>query len=573
LGRAVGIVAEEMESRVLLTGVVVNSTLDNVNDSNVAGPVVTFREAINYADSATTSTTITFDPTVFPAGQLTTITLGGSVLGLVNAKQSVIIQGLGADRIAVNGNNASGVFAVGNSMPAQINELTITGGRTNGTSGGGLQDELQNSLTLNNDVFTGNSNQAIFADDGMLTLDGTTVSGNQTFDVGGGLFLFNENAIITNSAICNNAATDGSGIYFQNDNAFALSIVNTTISGNTASNGSALSLVGSSGSSSVALTDDTISNNANAAATNTGGVGISIFRGVINATLNGTIASGNTANGAESDLFGTFAASRSYNLIGTGGNLVNGTNHNQVGVNSPLLAPLGNYGGPTQTMALLPGSPAIDAGSTFNDAGNNPITTDQRGDPRHSTPDVGAYEAARGSLVVTTTADEDNGTSDPLYGTGTSLREAVNYAETLTGPQTITFAPALAGDTITLSATGHSDGQTGASALGITGSNTNITIDCGSQITLSGGVANTRGFYVGTGATLSLQNITISHFVDFGFGGSIFSVGTINVTACTFFANSAGEEGGAIEVHNGSATIANSAFNENTAPLAAPLIT
>ena len=42
---------------------------------------------------------------------------------------------------------------------------------------------------------------------------------------------------------------------------------------------------------------------------------------------------------------------------------MNGVNGNQVGVANPGLAPLGNYGGPTRTIALLPGSPAIDAGS------------------------------------------------------------------------------------------------------------------------------------------------------------------------------------------------------------------
>src|SRR5262249_50846756 len=47
----------------------------------------------------------------------------------------------------------------------------------------------------------------------------------------------------------------------------------------------------------------------------------------------------------------------------------------------PLLAPLANYGGPTQTMGELPGSPAIDKGSNALavDASSNPLTTDQRG--------------------------------------------------------------------------------------------------------------------------------------------------------------------------------------------------
>jgi hypothetical protein len=77
------------------------------------------------------------------------------------------------------------------------------------------------------------------------------------------------------------------------------------------------------------------------------------------------------------------------------------------------------------------------------------VTTDQRGvvRPKVGAPDIGAYEfdgGVTGSLVVTTTADEFNYTSDPAYGTGTSLREAVSYAQSLGGPQTITFAPALA---------------------------------------------------------------------------------------------------------------------------------
>ena len=58
---------------------------------------------------------------------------------------------------------------------------------------------------------------------------------------------------------------------------------------------------------------------------------------------------------------------------------------------NPGLAPLGNYGGPTQTMALLPGSPAIGAGNDRS-AG---VTTDQRGPAaRRATPDIGAYRAA-----------------------------------------------------------------------------------------------------------------------------------------------------------------------------------
>jgi hypothetical protein len=75
----------------------------------------------------------------------------------------------------------------------------------------------------------------------------------------------------------------------------------------------------------------------------------------------------------------TLAATSGINTQ-TGANLTNGT---------PLLAPLGNYGGPTPTMPPLPGSPAMDGctnGTTF--------TTDQRGYPRvlGRAPDIGAVE-------------------------------------------------------------------------------------------------------------------------------------------------------------------------------------
>ena len=68
---------------------------------------------------------------------------------------------------------------------------------------------------------------------------------------------------------------------------------------------------------------------------------------------------------------------------------MNGQDGDLVGVAETLLAPLGNYGGPTQTVALLPGSPAIGAGMAVSG-----ITTDQRGEPLDAPdPDIGALRS------------------------------------------------------------------------------------------------------------------------------------------------------------------------------------
>ena len=103
------------------------------------------------------------------------------------------------------------------------------------------------------------------------------------------------------------------------------------------------------------------------------------------------------------DLAGAFTARSAYNLVGDGTGetgIVNGSNGNQVGTTAspinPLLGPLGVVtGGPTPTMALLQGSPAIDRIPTAGGCGAG-IFTDQRGLPRPTASadlcDVGAFE-------------------------------------------------------------------------------------------------------------------------------------------------------------------------------------
>jgi len=135
-----------------------------------------------------------------------------------------------------------------------------------------------------------------------------------------------------------------------------------------------------------------------------GGGGIYVYSGDVR--LHNTIVANNvrgTAAPVDDDVYGygTLEASSSYNLIGdagSAGGLIDGVNGNIVGAD-PLLGPLADNGGPTLTHALLPGSPAIDAGSDAkaNEAG---LTRDQRGYGRFGdgdqdatpTVDIGAFE-------------------------------------------------------------------------------------------------------------------------------------------------------------------------------------
>jgi hypothetical protein len=109
-------------------------------------------------------------------------------------------------------------------------------------------------------------------------------------------------------------------------------------------------------------------------------------------TLQNSIVASNSGGNCKSGV-----VSKSYNLSSDG--TCNFSNSGDRNNTDPKLGPLQNNGGPTFTMALLPGSPAIDAGnpSGCNDGQGNLLATDQRGMPRPDKEDtggcdMGAYE-------------------------------------------------------------------------------------------------------------------------------------------------------------------------------------
>jgi hypothetical protein len=175
-------------------------------------------------------------------------------------------------------------------------------------------------------------------------------------------------------------------------------------------------------------------------------------------TLRDTVVARNTGpGGAASDIYGPLgsgAATSSYNLIGTGGSggLVDGVKHNQVGVADPGLGPLQDHGGPTRTMALLPGSPALNAGDPAQLG-----VADQRGVVRSGGVNIGAYQASATALVVTAPAAVTAGVSFDVTVTAVDPfgQVAVGYTGTVDLYSTDDQAPFLGEHAFTLADAGQ----------------------------------------------------------------------------------------------------------------------
>src|SRR5262249_9701687 len=131
------------------------------------------------------------------------------------------------------------------------------------------------------------------------------------------------------------------------------------------------------------------------------GGGIYVATTLSNLVLHNTLVAANLSGGKPSDVSGSLNSTTSdYNLIGDGSGGLDPANSNLLGTSAkplnPLLAPLAKYGGPTKTMALLPGSLAIDHGSAAN--GNS---IDQRGKSWVGATDIGAFESQGFTITVT----------------------------------------------------------------------------------------------------------------------------------------------------------------------------
>ena len=246
-----------------------------------------------------------------------------------------------------------------------------------------------------------------------------------------------------------------------------------------------------------------------------------------------------------------------------------GHRHRPIG---PGLEPLANYGGPTETHALRPDSPAVDAGDDAVVGLPLVLDFDQRGPgfPRQvdgngdGTPmvDIGAFEAEPGPPPVPTgfLVNSNLDTVDTTPGDGVcadaagncTLRAAIQETNALPGADTIT----LPADTYTLSIPGIDEDAAESGDLDITD---DLTINGGGADTaiIDGGALD-RVFDIAPGSATDISGVTVRNGSSSG-GGGIGNEGTLTLNNSTL----SGNTGRGIS-STGTVTINNSTVSGNT---------
>jgi hypothetical protein len=291
------------------------------------------------------------------------------------------------------GGYGGGVYSYGS---LTLNGSTVTGNQAPNGDGGGVYNDggrvtlIQSTVSGNqvSNTVTSGSGGGIY-NSGNLGLFQSTVSGNQAPEgYGGGIYNAGTELELTQSTVGpSNLAADGGGVY----NDAPLAATNTTIADNTASEyGGGLynEEVGS-------LANVTLFGNAAERASSGGNVYLDDY----DLTLHDTLIAAGVAptSGGNCAFEGTsgLVVSKGYNAEDANQCTLEPKVGDQVGAVLDL-APLGSYGGPTQTVALLAGSAAIDKGDPAGCTGaeGELLTVDQRGvaRPQNGRCDTGAFE-------------------------------------------------------------------------------------------------------------------------------------------------------------------------------------
>lgn len=358
--------------------------------------------------------------------------------GQLTINKSLTINGPGADLLEVSGNKTFRVIQIfAGSYNVIISGLTICNGKATGSTaeGGGINNLSTGIVTLDScniinnkaegssarggGIFNNNNAGKMYLNYCRVENDTSHSTGaGGTSSRGGGIYTNSSLAVgnvveINNCLIANNRASSsqsgstvwGGGLASNGNGKFT--IVNSTISGNSSADDG-----GGVYGPGITLRFVTISNNI--AGTSGGG-----SAGSVATVIKNSLIAGNSAPTGP-DCAGTLN-SQGYNLIGsTSGTTITGDLTGNIVDTSAVLDTLADNGGPTRTHALLPGSPALNAGSC-----DPAITTDQRGlsRPQDGQCDIGAFENQAPLAIcqdVTVTADGsctaaasvDNGSHD-----------------------------------------------------------------------------------------------------------------------------------------------------------------
>jgi CSLREA domain-containing protein len=483
-------------------------------------------------------------------------------------------------------NNGTVGGAIENTATGQLMVNGCTFSNNSGGQGGAIGNfgngpsstvAVQNSFFYENSSY--NVGGAIWSQTGTVTIVGCTFAKNTAQDNGGAVYNDSGSLTVRNSTLVGNSAAIGGGIYNQgNGNNYTgnATVTASTLSDNSAPNGGGIYNLGTNNGRALLILEDTI------------------------------LYSANTTPGANliSTGPGASVTSHGYNLSSDNASGFLTAAGDQINID-PKLGPLQDNGGPTQTMALLPGSPAWDKGKSFS------LTEDQRGSPRPvdipsianagggDGSDIGAVEMdaiqTGPAFVVTTTDDHDDGACSFA---DCALREAIDAANAASG-STVSFKSQVTG-VITLQATlgglTISNSVTivgpGARTLAVSGNGAvrvfNFTSGTSviSGLTIQGGSAVGATGQAGTGGGISNSaSLTVNDcmFIENsatggssisegnsggkGQGGAIYSAGILTLNRCTFSENTAtgGNPGFAITKApggNGGAGQGGAVFNE-----------
>jgi len=362
----------------------VNTTADTtVSGGCTTDPACSLRDAIGRAGESADAE----DLVLVPAGSYS-LSLGELV---VFGTDTVTIRGAGARQTVIDAHQASRVF----NLEADRNVLegmTITGGNTNpmiggevpGDGGGVLAYEAEEAVlqgvNVSGNVASQNGAGVSAPPEGVnktvLTIANSTIAGNRVTGgavegLGGGVYVLGKFSLL-NSTVTGNSAestglvVQGGGVLLAIDPASAEgsegSIVNSTIAGNS------VGTAGVGGGLAVYNPEPTLGGSAALSVKN-------------------TIVAGNTGPAGASDCAPVAMVTSDHNISSDASCMFTDPGSKQS--TNPLLAGLANNGGETDTLALQPGSPAIDAGTN---AGCPP--TDQRGAarPQGAACDIGAFE-------------------------------------------------------------------------------------------------------------------------------------------------------------------------------------